>query len=155
MMEGLQNWWRERTPRERGLLALLMLIAVPVLLLYGVMRPLDRILERAQLARDAEARTLADMILMANRIAHAPRAARTGQPIDVQIRSEAERAGFTVGGVARDGEGAILTIDAVRSEPFFGWIAKVRGRGVIVTRLTARPNGDSTLSVSARFERAR
>jgi len=156
MSERLIRWWRERTPREQGLLALLALIAVPILLWYGVIRPFDHMLDRAQRARDADAQTLADILLMANRINHADRAVRDGLPADVAVRSEAERAGFTVSRVARDGQGAVLTIDAVRPQPFFAWVAAMKQRrGLIVTRLTARPNGDSTLSISARFERAR
>lgn len=156
MIERVPDWWRGRTSREQGLLVLLALIAVPILSWYGAVRPYQRTLESAELARDADARTLADVLLMANRIRAADRPVRDGQPVDVLVRSEAEGAGFTVAGVSRDGDSAVLAIDAVRSAPFFAWIAAVKQRrGLIVTRLTARPNGDKTLSVSVRLERAR
>lgn len=155
MIEPLRSWWKERTPREQGLLFLLATIAVPTLLWYGVVRPYQRVFERAQLARDADARLLFDVDRMAIRIGHAPRSVRTGQPVDALVRSDADAAGFTVASIARDGDGALLGIDAVRSKPFFAWIAAERQRrGLIVTRLTARPNGDSTLSVSVRLARA-
>lgn len=156
MIERVPNWWCERTSRERGLLALLVLIAVPILSWYGAVRPYQRTLESAELARDADTRALADVLLMANRIRTVGRSLPNGHPVDVLVRSEAESAGFTVAGVSRDGDGAVLAIDAVRPAPFFAWIAVVKQRrGLIVTRLTARPNGDQTLSVSVRFERAR
>ena len=156
MIARARNWWRERTPREQGLLALLASIGVPILLWYGVVRPFDRALEKAHLVRDANARNLAEVLLMANRVRTADRPGRGGQPVDHLVRSEAEGAGFTVASTVRDGDGAVLTIDAVRSEPFFAWIAAAKRRhGLIVTRLSVRPNSDSTLSVSARFIRAR
>ena len=156
MIETLRSWWTARLPREQGLLVVLAVIAVPMLFWYGIARPYERALERAHLARDADARALAEVLLMANRIDHAQRPSRTGQPIDALVRAEAEAAGFTVASIAHDGDGALLGIDAARSEPFFAWVAAVKQRrGLIVTRLSARPNGDSTLSVSVRFERAR
>jgi general secretion pathway protein M len=156
MIERLQGWWRERTPREQGLLILLVLIAVPMLFFYGLVGPYERMLDRAHLARDADAHLLFEVDQMAMRISQAPRAVRNGQPVDALVRTEAEAAGFTVASIARDGDGALLGIDPVRSGPFFAWVAAERQRrGLIVTRLTARPNGDSTLSVLVRFERAR
>ncbi len=156
MIERIRSWWDERSGRERGLLILLAVIALATLFWYGIAKPYDRLADKVQQGRDADARTLADVLLLANRIDHADRPQRNGQPIDALVRAEADRAGFTVAGVARDGEGAVLTMDAVRSEPYFAWIAAMKQRrGLIVTRLSARPNGDSTLSVSVRFERAR
>jgi len=156
MIERLQAWWRQRSSRERRLLAVLAVIAVPTLLWYGVVRPMDRALEAGQRARDVEARNLADVLLMAGRIRAADRPIRDTRPVDALILADAERAGFTVASVARDGEGALLTIDAVRSQPFFAWVAAMKQRrGMIVTRLTARPNADATLSIAMRFQRAR
>ena len=126
MIEAVRSWWLARTSRERGLLVLLALIAVPILLWYGVVRPFERMLDRAQLARDADARALADALLMANRIRTADRPVRNGQSVDALVRTEAEGAGFTVASVSRDGDGAVLAIDAVRSEPFFAWVAATR-----------------------------
>jgi general secretion pathway protein M len=156
MIERLRDWWKERTAREQGLLVLLALVAVPTFLVYGLVRPFEAMLDRAHLARDADARALADVYLMANRINHSRRPVRGGQPIEALVQSDAENAGFTITSIGRDGVGALLSIDAVRAEPFFAWVASLRQRrGLIVTRLAARPNGDSTLSVSVRFERAR
>ena len=156
MTVRVQIWWRARTSRERGLLILLALIALPTLCWYGVIRPMDRAIDRAHNARDADARALADVLLMAGRIRGAERPARHSGPLDELVQAEAERAGFTVSSVARDRAGAVLAIDAVRPQPFFAWIAAMKPRhALIVTRLTARANADATLSASVRFERAR
>lgn len=156
MIATLQGWWRDRTPRERGLLILLALIATPIAAYYGVIRPVDRTMENARLTRDAEARSLADVLLMAGKIKAAHRAPLNPAPIEALVASEAERAGFTVSGVTREGAGAVLVIGAVRPQPFFAWLAAMKERrGLFVTRLSARANDDRTLSVSARLERAR
>ena len=156
MIETIQSWWRARTPREHGLLILLAAIVVPIFAWYGVVRPVDHAIERAQLARDAEARALADALLMAGKIRGANRPPANPAPVEALVASEAERAGFTVTSVGRDGDGALLVIAAVRPQPFFAWLATMKQRrGLFVTRLSARANDDKTLSISARLERAR
>ena len=156
MTSRIRIWWRARTPREHRLLIVLALIAVPMLFWYGAVRPLDRALDRTQQARDADARALADVLLMAGKIRGSVRPARHPGPLDGLVQAEAERAGFTVSSLVRDGDGAVLAIDAVRPQPFFAWIAAMKPRhGLIVTRLTARANADATLSASVRFQRAR
>lgn len=156
MMTTLQGWWRDRTPRERGFLILLALITAPIVGYYGAIRPVGQAIERAQLARDAAARSLADVLLMAGKIKAADRPARNPAPIEALVAGEVERAGFTVSGVTREGAGVVLVIGAVRPQPFFAWLATMKERrGLFVTRLSARVNDDRTLSVSARLERAR
>lgn len=156
MIGTILTWWRARTPREHGLLILLAAIAVPIFVWYGVVRPIDHAMERARLARDADARMLADVLLMAGKIRGADRPSGNPSPVEALVASEAERAGFTVTGVSRDGEGALLVITAVRPRPFFAWLATVKQRrGLFVTRLSARANDDKTLSISARLVRAR
>ncbi|KKC26905.1 type II secretion system protein GspM [Sphingomonas sp. SRS2] len=156
MIDATMAWWRERTPREHGLLILLAVIAVPLIAFYGVARPIGHAIERAQLARDADARALADVLLMAGKIRAADRPARNPAPVERLVAGEAERAGFTVTGVTRDGDGALLVIAAVRPQPFFAWLAAMKARrGLFVTRLSARANDDKTLTVSVRLERAR
>ena len=156
MSDRLRSWWRERTQRERWLLGLLALVALPTLIWYGAVLPYSAAIERAHLARDADARALGDVLMMAGKIQAAVRAADRVSALDTLVRSQADRAGFTVAGMARDGTGAVLTIDAVRPQPFFAWIASLRQRhGLFVTRLSARPNADSTLMVVVRLERAR
>lgn len=156
MIDAMQGWWRERTPREHGLLILLAVIAVPIFAYYGVARPIGDAIERAQLARDADARALADVLLMAGKIAGAKHPPRNPAPVEALVTSEAERAGFTVTSVSRDGDGALLAIAAVRPQPFFAWLAAMKERrGLFVTRLSARANDDKTVSISARLEQAR
>ena len=156
MIGSIQDWWRNRTPREHGLLILLALIAAPVFGWYGVIRPVDHAIERAQLTRDADARMLADVLLMAGKIRGADRPPVKRAAIETLVAGEAERAGFTVTSISHDGGGALLVIAAVRPQPFFAWLAAMKQRrGLFVTRLSARANGDKTLSISARLERAR
>ncbi|MET0376158.1 MAG: type II secretion system protein GspM [Rhizorhabdus sp.] len=156
MIGTMRSWWRERTPREHGLLILLALIAVPLVGFYGVVRPFGDVLERTQLTRDGDARALGDVLLMAGKIRAADRPARNPALIETLVASEAERAGFTVTGITRDGDGALLTIAAVRPQPFFAWLAAVKQRrGLFVTKLSAQANSDKTLSISARLERGR
>lgn len=156
MTIGLTRWWSERTGRERILLAVLAGLIGAMLLWYGVIRPAASLAERARESRAAAARDLADVLLMTSRLSSAPTRKAEGVPVDQILRSEAEAAGITLASVQAEGNAASAAIDAVRSGPFFAWVANLRQRrGLFVTRLAARPNADATLSISVRFQRAR
>ena len=75
--------------------------------------------------------------------------------LSAAVRASAEGAGFTVSRLDAEGaDGAILAIDAARAQPFFTWLATAQAQhGLIVTRLTARPNSDATLAVSVSLRR--
>lgn len=157
MIERAIFWWKGRTSREQRLLLLLAIIAVPMALWLAVVRPFGLLLDHQRLRRDAAERMLVDVRTMAaelDRIRAMPVAARAGL-VSAAARADAEAAGFTVSRVDGDGpDGAILVLDAVRAKPFFTWIAATeRRRGLIVTRLTARPNSDATLAVSVSLRR--
>jgi general secretion pathway protein M len=157
MIERAMFWWRGRTVREYGLLALLAIIAIPMLLWFAVIRPVGHLLDHQRLARDSAARMLADVRTMAaelDRVRAMPVVGRAG-PVSPTVRADAEAAGFTVSRVDGNGpDGAILVIDAVRAQPFFTWLAAIeRSHGLIVTGLTVRPNSDATLAVSASLRR--
>jgi general secretion pathway protein M len=157
MIEPLLFWWQGRTVREQRLLGLLAIIAIPMLLWFAVVRPLGHLLDHQRLQRDTAERMLADVRTMAaelDRIRASPVQGRAGL-VSAAVRADAEAAGFTVSRVDSDGpDGAILVIDAVRDQPFFTWLATSEQRhGLIVTRLTARPNSDATLAVSVSLRR--
>jgi general secretion pathway protein M len=157
MIERAVCWWQGRTLREQRLLSLLAIIAIPMAFWLMVMRPFGHLLDHQRLQRDAAERMLADVRTMAAELDHiraTPVQGRAGIA-SAAIRADAEAAGFTVSRADSDGpDGAILVIDAVRAQPFFTWLATTEQRhGLIVTRLTAQPNSDATLAISATLRR--
>lgn len=159
MIAALVSYWQARTQRERGLIALLALIALPTLLWYGVVKPFGGLLDHERMERDESERMLGDVRAMAAELASIDgrHAQPLAGPLPQAVRATAEAAGFTVSRVDPAGnDGAVLVLDAVRAQPFFTWLATVeQHRGLIVERLTARPNSDSTLAISVTLQRRR
>jgi general secretion pathway protein M len=159
MKERVLFWWRDRTDREQRLLILLGIIAVPMLLWLAVIRPFGHLIDHQRLQRDEAERMLGDVRAMSAELDHIRQQQIQGLPgpLPAAVRASAEGAGFTVARAeAEDGDGAILAIDAARAQPFFTWLATAQARhGLIVTRLTARPNSDATLAVSVSLRRRR
>jgi general secretion pathway protein M len=157
MIEGLMIWWRVRTARERGLLAVLAILAVPMLFWYGVGRPFGLMLDHERMQRDDAERMLGDVDVMAAELValDGRQVQPLAGPLPRAVRVEAEAAGFTVSRVdPTSGEGVVLVLDAVRAQPFFTWLATVeQRRGLVVERLTAHPNSDSTLAISVTLRR--
>ncbi len=157
MIDALTTWWHGRTQRERSLLAILGIIAVPMLLWYGVVKPFGLLLDHQRVKRDESERMLGEVRAMAAELASigGRRAQPLAGPLPEAIRADAEAAGFTVSRVDPvGGDGAILVLDAVRAQPFFTWLATAeQRRGLIVERMTARPNSDTTLAISATLRR--
>jgi len=157
MTDRLLFWWHDRTTREQRMLILLAIIAAPLLLWLAVIRPFGQLLDHERLRRDEAERMLADVQAMAVQLdrARGRQIQGLGGPLPAAVRANAEAAGFTVARVDPEGDdGAILVLDAVRSQPFFAWVASAEQRhGLIVTRLTVHPNSDATLAVSASLQR--
>ncbi|MDB5687561.1 MAG: ral secretion pathway protein [Rhizorhabdus sp.] len=156
-MKGrLAFWWHDRTRAEQIVL-LIASIAISMLLWHSVGRPFIHVLKREEVRRDAAGRMLADVRALAielDQVRGRP-TQNLGNPLPAAIRADAEAAGFSVARVVDEGEDdAILVLDGVPSQPFFAWVAAAeQRRGLVVTRLTARFNGDATLAVSASLHR--
>jgi general secretion pathway protein M len=158
MTEPLKLWWSLRTTREqRMLLAMAAVIAVTLAWL-AIVRPMDDALADAR-ARHmravldvARAEDQADRVRILERATPPP---LTGSLVQT-IETKATAAGFTKARVTANGGQASITIEAVRSQAFFGWITDLERRdGLVVERLTARTNADATLAVEATLRERR
>lgn len=147
MTDNLLLWWQGRSPRERGLLAIMFVLFAVVLGWLMVVRPLSDGLDAARTRHDtavvalAEARSRADT---SGRRVSAP------LPIDSLIGRTAAEAGFAGARIAAQGPArASVTIDAARPQAAFGWLALLEGSGLVVERLHVQANSDRTLRVEA------
>ena len=158
MTNSLRAWWGTRTTREQQLLLVMAGLAGLVLAWLLVIRPLDDALARAQerhgraVVALAETRTaVASVAALQGR---APTA--TDAPLDTLLNNSAVEAGFPVTSVTRQSATqANIVMPAVKPQAFFGWVAQMEGRGLIVDRLTANANTDATLSVDVAFRTRR
>jgi general secretion pathway protein M len=151
------GWWRDRSLREQRLLGLLGIIVAALLLWFAVVQPFRRAYDATIAARQNSARDLADVRAIADELARMPPidARQSAGPLPAAARSAAESAGFTPSRVEIQDEIVILTIDAARPQPFFAWVAGLRGKGLVVDRLNAHPNADNTLAITIGLRRPR
>lgn len=157
MTAALLNWWNERSPREQRMLAVMIAVLVAVVAWLGVVRPIG-------LARDAaEARHARAVVALGkvrelggrfDALRARPQPA-IDEPLVVFLGRSASEAGLPVERLEAEGsDRAVLTIMAVRPPAVFGWIQRVEVRhGLIVERLSATRNLDTTIAVQATFRR--
>lgn len=154
MNGSFASWWKTRTLREQRLLLAMAGIAAVVLAWLLVVRPLGDALSAAKERHSAAVVALADVRAQVAAIEQASGTApaNLGAPVDVVISQSATEAGFPATRIERNGTNqATLSVAAVRPQAFFGWVAQMEGRGLVVARLTATANADQTLAVQVTF----
>lgn len=146
MSEPLSSWWRARSPREQGLLMVMLALAALVLAWLLVVRPLSDALD-AQKTRHAAA--VVALGEARARVGIVGGATPSGPVASLAGRTAAE-AGFPGARIAAEGPSrASVAIDAARPQALFTWLSRLERSGVVVARLRAQANSDRTLSVEA------
>jgi general secretion pathway protein M len=154
MSGGFKTWWRGRTLREQRLLLAMTALLAVVLLWLLIVRPVGDALSRAHERHAAAALALAEARAKAALIRQLEQSApaSAGEPIDATISRSATEAGFQITRLEREGpDVATLVLASVRPQAYFGWVAQMESRGLIVERLNASTNSDRTLTVQVTF----
>lgn len=155
MTANLKAWWAERSPREQKLLALMIALLAATIVWFGIVRPLG-------VARDAAEERHARAVVALGKLrelggrfdaARGRGVVPIGEPLVAFLGRDAGDAGLPVERLEAQGsERAVLTIAAVRPPALFGWVQRVEVRhGLIVERLTATRNPDTTIAVQITF----
>lgn len=148
MSDNALLWWGERSPRERGLLVIMAVLALIVLGWLLVVRPLGDQLDAAKTRYAAATVALAEA--RSREDVSGAEAPATGAPVDSLLGAAATQAGFTNARIAAQGPmRATITIDSARSQALFAWLGQLERRGLRVERLGARTNSDRTIAVEA------
>lgn len=149
MTDSFLLWWGERSPRERGLVAIMAGLAALVIGWLLIIRPLGDQLDAAKTRYAAATALLAEARAREDAAGGGP-ASAPGMPVDSLLGAAATQAGFTNARVAAQGPmRATVTIDAARPEALFAWLGQLEHRGLAVERLGARTNSDRTIAVEA------
>jgi general secretion pathway protein M len=153
MMERMQAYWAERSPREQVMLGVMFALLAVVILWFGVAMPLDR---AQRSARDTllEATDRNAAVRAAVRQLKAlPRAVETGPsaPLDQLVGQGAGEAGLTLERAQAQGPDRMeIAIASIRPVALFSWIATLEAQGVRVDTMSARPAPTAgSLSVQA------
>lgn len=154
MKDRLASWWRLRTRREQGMLAVMAALLLIVLLWLSLFRPLGDATAAARERHGLAVVALGKARAQAERLGElkARPAPVAAGPVDLLLSRSATEAGFQVARVDREGPMvATIAIDAARPQAFFGWVGDMEASGLLLERLNATANSDQTLSVRATF----
>ena len=152
MMALFLPWWRDRSPREQVLLAIMAVMLASVILWLGVLRPLAGAGDRAAVRHATAVSTLGEVrsLTGAIRAAEARRRPGNDTPPLERVRASASAAGLTLDTLERNGAGEVnARIAAIKPAPLLRWIADLEVRdGITTTLLASNRNADQTLSVT-------
>lgn len=149
MNDAFLLWWGERSPRERGLLAIMAGLAALVIGWLLIVRPLSDQLDAAKSRYAAATVALAEARSREDAAGGGP-ARAPGMPVDSLIGAAATQAGFTNARIAAQGPArATITVDSARPQALFAWLGQLERQGLSVERLGARTNSDRTIAVEA------
>lgn len=125
------------------------LMAVLVVWL-ALVQPIDDARQRAELrlaAATADAGRIA-AISEGIRRARASTPPVLAVPLPAAVGQAAEASGFTLSRLdPMDGDHVTIAISTARGPSFFKWLGVLDNEGIIVDKLTLRPNSDATLAV--------
>lgn len=159
MIAAFNLWWDAKAPRERWLLGIAGALAAIVLLVFGIIMPLQRAINSANeahaIAIDRQA-GIAARVAAIRDLERQPRAATTATQanLDIAIAQAAAERGFTLARSTAQGPNAVdMAISNARAPALIAWLADLESAGIIAADLTMRPNADGTIAMTATLRR--
>lgn len=157
MILAVREWYGGRTRREQLLLLVMVAIAVPLLLWLLVVMPVtaayrDSLQDQLE-AVDRHGRVLALADAAKASPARAP-SPDAGTDMQLLLTEAAGNAGIALQQATPDGpDAATVGAAGVRAPAVAQWLRELDARGIAVSELRMTPQGDGTVSVSARLAR--
>ena len=155
----MMAWWDGRTRREQVLLGVMGVCLALVLLLFGVVRPLQA---AARAASERHAEAVQDQAEVARNVAAIARlkvparAPPRRLPLEAAVSTTAAAAGIALGRVEGDPSGGLrVSAPSVAPTVLFPWLRLLQGEhGVAATHLAIVKNDTGGLTLDATLERA-
>jgi general secretion pathway protein M len=156
-MIALRHYWAQRTPRERVLIQIMIILGIGLGVWLGIVRPVNRALAIAQQDVAIAARHYQAIQYRVAVIKRRPRGAseRLNVGIDTFIAESATDRGLTaVPDVPSNDGGALWRIDQASPRAVFGWLEMLEQRGVVVKTLAVEPVDGELVSAAIAFRPA-
>jgi general secretion pathway protein M len=149
MMEQLRLYWRDRSERERRLLAVMFALVAAVVFWFGFVVPVNNAradararLDRAAIVSGQVAARVTALRQIASRVP--PRLDGT---LVTAVGAAASEAGFTPTTIDPQGDDRVaISLSSAKSQALFAWLAAMEARGIFAEKVTIRPNSDATVS---------
>ena len=159
MIVTVREWYSARSVRERRLILLMLVIAVPLLAWLLVVVPLSNAYEEAlerhleAVDRNGRVRALAEPARISRPLA-APAAGAAD--LALVVTEAATQAGLTLDSTSPAGPDAV-TISIAQARPMAAvqWLRDFELRGIRVEDMRMAPAADGTVSLTARLVRTR
>lgn len=150
----MSDWWAQRSARERIMLAVMLLIAIPILAWLLVARPLADAKTDARAeylsALDRNARVKAMMSSDADRTDLA-----LAVPLTQFIDEQASQRGFTLTANAQEAPGVIrIAIAQASGQALLGWLGELEAQGLVISNLQITPGEAGGVALSATISEA-
>ncbi len=150
MTQRFRQLWAERSPREQQLLAVMFVLFMIVVLIFGIIRPLAN---ATTAARDRIDRVTIESGQIASAV-ETLRDAKKGAPpaltgtLVLAVSQSAGTAGFNLSTLDMQGEDRVgIALTSAKSPAFFAWLRTLSQQGIFVERMTMRTNADATLAI--------
>lgn len=148
MSERFSAWWRDRSERERLMLAIMGAAVFVFIFWLALWRPFHAAMDDAkaehELAIARLERVKADAAVLKEDDA------MPAEPAQTLVTRLAGEAGFTPTRLDPGAEGRVmLALPSAKPVALAKWIQLLEAQGVHVEQISLRPNSDATLSVDA------
>ena len=155
----MMNFWNDRTPRERLLIAVAAGLALVVVLLQLIWLPAMSAKESAQLGADRAAKTLEAISRQSSMAVSEGTSGPTSTDPDAIRRAILETAssrGLTISRVLVDEQGAVVVqVDDAPATTVFGWLRDVRrSSNAQIRRASMNDSGNGFVRSSFEFSGA-
>lgn len=150
MIGHAKIWWSGRSDRERLMLSVMCSLIGVLVLWLAVIKPIDDARERAELRLAAAAADAGRIATISAGIRHARASTPPvlAVPLPFAIAQAADVSGFTLSRLDPMDSGRVtIAISTARGPALFKWLSVLDNEGIIVDKLTLRPNSDATLAV--------
>jgi general secretion pathway protein M len=158
MIARLVDYWGQRSLRERRLIAMMLIIALPLLLWLLVARPLNAALVNAK-ERQAEAVARHGRILARiDAIDHGASSGRSSTKVgslDLFVAEAASQRGLTLDSSSPQGSDAVsVRIAHARPEALVDWLIGFERQGIVIAEMHMTANADGSVALDAQLRRS-
>lgn len=151
MISSINDWFQALSQREKILIGVMGILVALVVGYYAIIAPFmgayEAAEQRYQEAVEGQARIESKVDALT---APADKTATpVAGPLDVFISQNAGEAGFAVGRLEPQTNGAVkLVIDSAKPTALFGWLATLESRGISVEELAVNPGANETVTAT-------
>jgi general secretion pathway protein M len=152
MMTEAKLWFQARPPRERVLIAIMLVLMAITIGLLGIWRPLMSGLDSARERHEEAIVTLASTRMKAEALNRWDKLPGGASAIGVRetVGALATEAGFTLSRNDEVVPGSVeIVITSAKAAALFNWLEDLSRRGIHADRASMRANNDGTVSFDA------